>query len=203
MKHATTRGHLAPEALHHVVVTTYVAFLRAINLGATRKFPAADLRAVVGRAGCAGVETHINTGNVRLDSRLRSRGRVEEALEAAFLADRGFEVPTVVLSPADLRAVVADADAFGGDLDRPCAQYVSLLKAEPAPDVVREVHAEVARSAYDGEHLRVSGRAVHLALEERDGYHRARLSNAWVEKRFGVATARNLTVVRAVVAKWC
>lgn len=203
MKHATTRGHLAPEALHHVVVTTYVAFLRAINLGATRKFPAADLRAVGGRAGCAGVETHINTGNVRLDTRLRSRQRLEEVLERAFLADRGFDVPTVALTPDEVRTVVQDADAMDAELGGVGAHYVSLLKAEPGPEVLDGVRDEVERAAYDGEHVRVSGRAAHLVLEERGAYHRAQLSNAWVEKRLGVATNRNLTVLRAIADRWC
>ena len=45
------------------------------------------------------------------------------------------------------------------------------------------------------------GRAVHLLLGEN--YHEATLSNAAVEKALGVATNRNLTVVRALVQKWC
>lgn len=184
-------------------MTTYVAFLRAINLGATRRFPAADLRVVVEGAGCTGVETHLNTGNVRLDTRLRSRGRLEEVLEAAFVADRGFDVPTVALTPAEVRAVVQDADAMDAELGGVGAHYVSLLKAEPGPELLDGVRDDVAQAAYDGEHVRVCGRAVHLALEERGGYHRAKLSNAWVEKRLGVATNRNLTVLRAIADRWC
>jgi len=184
-------------------VATYVAFLRAINLGATRKFPAADVRAAAEAAGFSAVATHINTGNVRLDTRLRSRHRVEQTLEAAFLADRGFEVPTIAFTPAELCTVVDDADAFAADLDGIGVHYVSLLKEEPGPEVVREVHAAVEQASYDGEHLRVRGRAVHLALEQRDSYHRSRLSNTWVEKRLGVSTNRNLTVVRAIADKWC
>lgn len=184
------------------VVTTYVAFLRAVNLGATRKFSAAAVRTAVEGAGCTGVETYLNTGNARLDTRLRSRRRLEEVLEAAFIADRGFEVPTVAFTPAEVQAIVEDADAFAAALGGG-AHYVSLLKAEPPPDVLAAAHDEVERAAYDGERVRVSGRAVHLVLAERDGYHRARLSNAWVEKRLGVATSRNLTVLQAIVDKWC
>ncbi len=47
----------------------------------------------------------------------------------------------------------------------------------------------------------VRGRAVHLLLGEE--YHTARLTNAEVEKAMGVATNRNVTVLRALVAKWC
>ena len=87
-------------------MATYIAFLRAINLGAKRKFPKDAIRAAVEAAGGARVETYINTGNVRLDSSLRSRTRLEAVLEEAFLADRGFEVPTIVFTPVG-RAEIA------------------------------------------------------------------------------------------------
>ena len=48
---------------------------------------------------------------------------------------------------------------------------------------------------------RVGGRAVHLLLGEN--YHEARLTNAVIEKQLGVATNRNLTVIRALAEKWC
>ncbi len=89
---------------------TYVAFLRAINLGATRKFPKADIIAATEAAGGTDVATHINTGNVLLTTSLRSRAKVEAALEAAYEADRGFAVPTIVFTPAELRQIAADAD---------------------------------------------------------------------------------------------
>ena len=86
-------------------MTTYVAFLRAINLGATRKFPKDAIVAATEAAGFDDVATRINTGNVRLGTAMRSRARIESALEQAYLADRGFEVPTIVYSQAELREV--------------------------------------------------------------------------------------------------
>ncbi len=62
---------------HDARVATYIGFLRAINLGAKRKFPKDEVVAAVERAGCTDVATHLNTGNVRFDSRLRSRAKVE------------------------------------------------------------------------------------------------------------------------------
>ena len=43
-------------------MATYIAFLRAINLGATRKFPKDAIKASVEAAGGTDVETYINTG---------------------------------------------------------------------------------------------------------------------------------------------
>jgi uncharacterized protein (DUF1697 family) len=174
------------------VMTTYVAFLRAINLGAKRKFPKDAIRAAVEAAGMSEVETYINTGNVRFETAMRSRARIEEALERSFLADRGFEVPTIVFTPAELRAVADEAATFG----HAGRHYVSLLKEEPSAEAVRAV--EEASTAE--EVAKVGGRAVHLLLGEN--YHEARLTNAVVERHLGVATNRNITVLRTLAAKW-
>ncbi|MEO6509973.1 MAG: DUF1697 domain-containing protein [Nocardioides sp.] len=88
---------------------TYVAFLRAINLGPTRKFPKAAIVEATEDCGFTDVETYINTGNVRFKSSLRSRAKVEAALEKAFHQHAGFEVPTIVMTPTELRQIAADA----------------------------------------------------------------------------------------------
>ncbi|NPC97574.1 DUF1697 domain-containing protein [Nocardioides sp. zg-DK7169] len=174
-------------------MTTYVGFLRAINLGATRKFPKDAIVAAVESLGFTAVATHINTGNVRFETPMRSRARIEAALEGAFAAAAGFEVPTVVMTPSELRATLEHAESFGHD----GMHYVSFLKQEPAPEAVAALEAGSSAE----EVARVGGRAVHLMLGEN--YHQARLTNAVVERHLGVATNRNLTVVRTIVDKWC
>lgn len=176
-------------------MTTYVGFLRAINLGPTRKFPKDAIVEATEAAGFTGVATHINTGNVRLETRMRSRTRIEAALEGAYREDRGFEVPTIVFSGAELADVAADAERVAEGYDG--VHYVSLLKDEPSAAARKELEA----LATSTERVHVSGRAVHLLLG--DNYREATLTNAVVEKLLGVATNRNLTVVRALVQKWC
>ena len=178
---------------------TYIAFLRAINLGATRKFPKdAIVRAAEG-AGFTDVATHINTGNVRVSTSLRSRAKVEATLEAAFEADRRFPVPTIAFTPQEVRDVVADADELARTMPDLGVHYVSLLK-DPAPADVRRAAEEASTEV---ERLVVRGRAAHLLMAQESDYRTARLSNAYVEKRMGVATNRNVRVLRAVVEKWC
>ncbi len=61
---------------------------------------------------------------------MRSRAKVEAALEKAFLADRGFEVPTIVFTPTELTAIADEATEFAKDHGG--VHYVSLLKDEPS-----------------------------------------------------------------------
>ncbi|MGH3370169.1 MAG: DUF1697 domain-containing protein, partial [Nocardioidaceae bacterium] len=58
-------------------MATFIAFLRAVNLGRTRKVPMAQARDWLGSAGLADVETYIQTGNVRFTTSLRSRSKAE------------------------------------------------------------------------------------------------------------------------------
>lgn len=172
---------------------TWIGFLRAINLGARRKFPKDAIRAAVEAAGGTGVETYINTGNVRLGHPVASREEVERLLEEAFAADRGFDVPTVCFSPDELSAVDAEAARIGAGHDG--AQYVWLLKDLPDPEAGAAVEA-----ATEGR-VRVVGRAAHLLTP--GGYQAATVENKAVQRHLGVGTNRNVTVIRTLAAKWC
>lgn len=172
---------------------TYIAFLRAINIG-KRRFTKDAIVAACEAAGCTDVETYINTGNVRVTTPLRSRAKVEEALEAAFEAEAGFDVPTIVVTPQELTAIAAQAEKVGAAHDG--RQYVSVLKDPPTASAVKDLDG----AGHDGERAVVNGRGVHLLLGH--DYHSAKLSNAVVEKHLGVATNRNLNVIRTLAEKW-
>lgn len=173
----------------------YVAFLRAVNVGG-RPFPMAHLRELLTAAGYGEVATHIQTGNVRLTTLERSLPRLETILEKLFEEDRGFRVDTIVLTPAQLRQVAADADALADEHGPVQGHYVSLLKRPPSQAGAEALIA----AAPPGETVVIRAKAVHLLYDK--AYHEARVSNATVERHLGVATNRNAKVIRACAEKW-
>ena len=172
---------------------TYIAFLRAINVGKRQFLKGAIVKACED-AGFTDVETYINTGNVRVTTPLRSRAKVESALEEAFEDAAGFDIPTVVLTPKELRQVAAYAEKVGRRHDG--LHYVSLLKDTPTAAAVKKLDG----AGKEGERAVVDGRGVHLLLGQ--DYHSAKLTNAIIEKHLGVATNRNLNVIRTLAEKW-
>lgn len=176
---------------------TYFAFLRAINLGPTRKFSKADIARVVTDAGFADAETHINTGNVRFSTPMRSLARIEQTLEAAFVSDRGFEVPTIAFRPREFQTIAEDAAELAAARPEAVRHYVSLLKAAPDPQTILAIEAT---SSPAGDVV-VRGRAVHALLVP--GYEDADLPALRVAKLLGVNTTRNATVIAAIATKWC
>ncbi|TWG97384.1 uncharacterized protein (DUF1697 family) [Nocardioides sp. J9] len=175
---------------------TYVAFLRAINLGPNRKFPKADIVAATEAAGGTDVLTHINTGNVRLTIGNRSPQKVAAVLEKAYEERAGFAVPTIVFTTAELRAIADDArELTRPDLER---HYVYLLADEPDPDRVTAVHER----STDVNQVVVRGRAAHVLLGP--GYEAGAVDPYKIEKSLDVvATNRNLNVVTTLADKWC
>jgi uncharacterized protein (DUF1697 family) len=178
-------------------VPSYVAFLRAINLGATRKFPKDAIRAATEAAGGSDVETYINTGNVRLTHSARSVAKVQAALEKAYAAEAGFEVPTVVFTTADLAALTARADELHAEHDPGGSHYVTLFSAAPTAEAREAVHA----LEHDGETVVVDGRAAYVLLD--GNIHTSKVLSAKEFKALGPGTARTVKVLRTVTEKWC
>jgi uncharacterized protein (DUF1697 family) len=169
-----------------------IAFLRAINLGKNRRFAMADLTECLAAAGFPDAETYLATGNVRVRTRMRSRARLERRLEEVFEGCTGFAVPTIVVSPAELRAVHDAAMAVEPAAAR---RYVTFLK-EP---LNAEAKAEIDAWDAPGEGAKALDRAVVWWLDHPT--QAARFSNARVE-RHTVATTRDLKVVATLAERW-
>jgi hypothetical protein len=76
------------------------------------------------------------------------------------------------------------------------AHYISLLKEKP-----KAADAKLLEALDHGDDLAViRGRGAHLLVVTPSA--RGRLSNATVEKVLGVATNRNLNVIRTLAEKW-
>lgn len=176
---------------------TYVAFLRAINLGRTRKFPKDAVKAATEAGGGTDVETWINTGNVRLTHTARSVTKVQQALERAYAEATGFEVPTVVFTAAELRALTARGDELHEQHRPTGAHYVTLYATPPSADRIEAAHA----LEHEGETVVVEGRAAYVLLD--GDVHTSRLLVSKELTALGQGTARTIKVLRTVTGKWC
>ena len=175
----------------------YIAFLRAINLGAQRKFAKDDIVTATEAAGGRDVQTYINTGNVRLTTSMRSPSRVREALERAYAVDRGFEVPTFVFTPSELGRLADRGWELRAGNGPGARHYVALFHAPPPPAAVAALEAVEA----PGERVVVEGRAAYTLVD--GDIQGSRLINTKEYAALGPATSRTITVLRAVADRWC
>jgi len=176
-------------------MATYIAFLRAVNVGG-RLARMADLRAGLIPKGFNEVESYIQSGNLRFASSLRSAPEVERALESSLEELCGFAVRTIIRTPAQLDELTSYGAGLAVPLAGEVRRYVTLLKDSPDDDFTATMNGWDVT----GERAHVNGREVYLWLAHPS--HQARLSNARIERGGVVATTRDWKVVSALGEMW-
>ncbi len=172
-------------------MTTYVAFLRAINVGGNNLIRMADLRDLLTRLGFETVRTHLQSGNAVFKARSKDRGTLSEEIAGAIHQAHGHR-PEVILRTADelrraLGKVPFDASA------NPSQVLINFLAAPGDAEGARTL------AAWEGPEVAVvDGSEVYLHFPE--GMGRSKFNRVPMEKLLGTrGTARNLNTVRKVL----
>jgi uncharacterized protein (DUF1697 family) len=164
-------------------MTVWIALLRAVNLGARNKVPMAALRSLLADAGLPGARTHLQSGNVIVNTDISDPAAIiREVVRAHFAVDE----PVMIRSLTRLTEIVA-ANPFPEAAEtRPTLLRVIFLDEHPAPERVR--HLEERDDA------RVLDREVYL--DYRTHVHGNPLNSAMVARRLGLrGTERNWTTI--------
>ena len=152
-----------------------------------------DLRALLVGLGYGDVRTHLQSGNVVLESG-KSPEQLRRTIEKALADEFEVDVEIFVRTRDELADVIA-RDPLGDVADDPSRYLVSFLSAEPDPARVREAAAADAGQ----ERFAVSGR--ELFAWHPGGVHASKLARVVTERRLGVtATARNWTTLTKLLA---
>ncbi|MEO8314914.1 MAG: DUF1697 domain-containing protein [Pseudomonadota bacterium] len=109
-------------------MTSYVALLRAVNVGGTGKLPMSELRVLCEAAAFKEVRTYIASGNVVFQSRASERD-VKGALENRLLDYFGKSVNVMIRTSAEMVAIVKANPFPGGAPNR----TVAIFLDDPPP----------------------------------------------------------------------
>jgi uncharacterized protein (DUF1697 family) len=108
---------------------SFVALLRAVNVGGTGKLPMSDLKNICEELGFAAVRTYIASGNVVFTSR-KSAAAIKVALEKRLEAYAGKPLGVLVRTAAEMAQVLADNPFPNAPPNRTVAVF--LDRAPPA-----------------------------------------------------------------------
>ena len=133
-------------------MTSYVALLRAVNVGGTSKLPMLELKRIAEELGLEHARTFIASGNL-LFSSASTAAEVRELLESRLAAHMGKRVP-VMIRTADEMAAVVEANPFR---DAPGRRVLASFLAEPPPP-----DALVNLRGHDGERLALGRREIYV-----------------------------------------
>jgi uncharacterized protein (DUF1697 family) len=169
--------------------TPFVALLRGVNVGGKNKLPMKDLAAMFVAAGCADVQTYIQSGNVLFVADASLAARLPDLIAARIAEGFGYRTP-VILRTADQLAEVASSNPFvaaGVDLE---ALHVLFLADAPSQGRIDGLDGH--RSPPDTFHVR--GREIYLNCP--NGVARTKLTNAYFDTKLAtVSTGRNWRTV--------
>jgi len=164
-------------------MTTYVALLRAVNVGGTGKLPMADLKAMCGEIGFEQVETYIASGNVVFNSGAAA-AIVKSRLEKRLLPYAGRAVGVFVRTAEEMKLVLDDNPFADKEPNR---TYAFLLPGMPAADALRDM-----RNRAD-EEVRIVRQAIYVHYPHGMGQSKLHIPAT------KPGTARNLNTVAKLV----
>ena len=171
-------------------MSTFVAVLRAINLGPHNRIAMADLRATCAKLNLANARTLLVSGNVVFESRLSSSEKLEQLLEAASTEHLGVTTDYFVRSAKEWQAII-DANPFPAEAKSDPSRLVMMcLRDAPGPAAVKALQAAIKGR----EMVRAAGKHAYFVYP--DGQGRSKLTIAMIEKMLGTrGTARNWNTV--------
>ena len=173
-------------------MTTYVAFLRGINLGPRNKIAMTDLRELLGSLGHDNVRTHILSGNAIFTSRRRSVPRLETELEAAIKTRFKLDVRVLIRTVEELAAIV-DENPFP-EATKAYGLFVLFLDRNPDPKLLEAIDP----AAFAPEEFRLGNHVIYAWYKQ--GLAASKLTAALSDKRLGVTTTnRNWNTVTKVL----
>jgi uncharacterized protein (DUF1697 family) len=120
-------------------MTSFIALLRAVNVGGTGKLPMADLKEICEAAGFHSVRTYIASGNVLFESNLGETA-LRKALESRLSAYAGKPVAVMVRTAAEMAEVLAKNPFPHAPGNRTMAIF---LDAAPPPNAVKSISGRV------------------------------------------------------------
>jgi uncharacterized protein (DUF1697 family) len=165
---------------------TFVALMRGINVGSTRKLPMAELRALSVKIGLQRPQTYIQSGNLIVDAEIEAeqvRGLLEKAIAARF----NLRVDVVVRGASQWNRYIA-ANPFANDAATVPKMPHLYLSRDPLKTSAAK---ELERKAQARERMAVAGGALWIDYGA-NGAGKSKLIQLLVDKACGSpSTGRN------------
>jgi len=161
---------------------SFVALLRAVNVGGTGKLPMSELKQICEELGFGTVRTYIASGNVVFTSR-KSEAAVKAMLEKRIEACAGKTVGVLVRTAAEMAQVLADNPFPKAAPNRTMAVF--LDRAPPA-DTMAGIRGR------RNEQIRLGRREIYIHYDKGMGTSKLVVAAA------KTGTARNMNTVAAL-----
>src|SRR4051794_12731103 len=117
-------------------MTTWIAFLRAINVGGNNLIKMSDLRDLLAGLGLEDVRTHLQSGNALFKGRSKDRAKLSQEISAAIHAAHGHRPDIILRTPEELRHAL-DRVPFDASAN-PSQVLINFLAAPADPEGAKQ-----------------------------------------------------------------
>lgn len=175
------------------LMTKYVAFLRAINVGGHTIIKMTDLKQMFESLGLRNVQTYIQSGNVIFESDESDTASLEGQVARQIESDSGYKTQLFVRTIQEVKSIIAKSP-FTAKADE--TVHVAFLKEKPGK---KQQEALLAFKS-DADDFAVRGREVYNLRYDRE---KSIFSNNFIEKILKMpGTTRNMTVIKKIAEKY-
>jgi len=167
-------------------MTTYVSFLRAINVSGHNLIKMADLKMALQPLKLKDLRTYLQSGNLVFESHEQECEQLEKLISEVIQSRFGLDIKVKVIRKDHvMRSVSSNPFIRKEGIDTKYLYYIHLMgKAD------EEVFKEIQNDKQIEEQMFLSGEVIYLFYP--NGYGRSKLNNNYFEKKLKVAsTARN------------
>jgi uncharacterized protein (DUF1697 family) len=173
---------------------TFIALLRAVNLGKCGMIAMTELRALLEKVGYADVKTLLQSGNIVFKAEA-STAVLEKQLEHTIKQRFSYEVPCCVRTPAEWKKIVATNPFPREAQNDPSHLLVLFLKKKPAPEAL----ASLQKAIPGREYFQAHGRELYIFYPDTLG--QTKFTSALIERKLSVrGTGRNWNTVQKIAA---
>ena len=172
----------------------HVALLRGINVGGKNMLPMKELIKIFEAAGCSGVTTYINSGNIAFSATAAVLKTLSARVAADVAMQFGFKIPVVLRGRAELARAIS-ANPFPNAVAQPKTLSVLFLADMPSAEALNKLDPN--RSP--GDQYQVIGREIFCYTPT--GQADTKLTNVYFDSKLGtVSTGRNWNTVLKLYA---
>jgi len=169
---------------------TYIAMLRGINIGASKRVEMARLRNLFESLGFRQVRTYIQSGNVVFEGR-GAASSLAAKIDKAMRAEFGFGALVIARTGEEMSRALENNPFVNESRSEPAKVHVCFLSEAPAAEAMKKLEALATKA----ERVKCAGSEVYVY--HVDGLGKAKvLTHGVLEKVLAVkATMRNWNTV--------
>ena len=169
---------------------TYIAMLRGINIGASKRVEMARLKKMFESLGLRNVRTYIQSGNVVFEGR-GTAAAVAKKIEKGMMAEFGFSALIMMRTEEEMARAIANNPFVKEGQKNPGYVHVCFLAGIPAAEAMKKLHALGTKA----EQVKCAGNEAYVYHVEGLGKAKV-LTHTVLERVLGVkVTMRNWNTV--------